>query len=89
METFSALLALCEGNPPVTRALPSQRPVMRIFHAFFNEQNFIPAWMSSHLPSEVCGEIIYPFPNFNGCTVEIWKWINILIMGVIMYPGRD
>ena len=31
METFSALLALCEGNPPVTVGLPSQRPVMRSF----------------------------------------------------------
>ena len=28
METFSALLALCEGNPPVTGGFPSQRPVM-------------------------------------------------------------
>ena len=29
METFSALLALCEGNPPVTGGFPSQRPVTR------------------------------------------------------------
>ena len=21
-------------------------------------------------------EIIYPFPNFNDCTVEVWEWIN-------------
>ena len=27
MEIFSALLALCEGNPPVTGGFPSQRPV--------------------------------------------------------------
>ena len=27
METFSALLALCEGNPPVTGGFASQRPV--------------------------------------------------------------
>ena len=27
METFSALLALCEGNPPVTGGFPSNRPV--------------------------------------------------------------
>ena len=25
METFSALLALCEGNPPVTDGFPAQR----------------------------------------------------------------
>ena len=27
METFSVLLALCEGNPPVTGEFPSQRLV--------------------------------------------------------------
>ena len=31
METFFALLALCEGNPPITRGFPSQRPVARSF----------------------------------------------------------
>ena len=31
MEVFSALLALCEGNPPATGGFPSQRPVMRSF----------------------------------------------------------
>ena len=36
METFSALLALCEGNPPVTGGPPSQRPVTRRFDVFFD-----------------------------------------------------
>ena len=36
METFSALLALCEGNSPVTGEFPSQRPVTRSFDAFFD-----------------------------------------------------
>ena len=36
METFSALLALCEGNPPVTGGFPSQRPVTRSFDLFFD-----------------------------------------------------
>ena len=31
METFSALLALCEGNPPVTGGFPSQRPITQRF----------------------------------------------------------
>ena len=34
-------------------------------------------------------EITYPFPNFSGCTVEVWKWINNFtqhfMMGVIPY----
>ena len=36
METFSALLALCEGNPPVTGGFPSQGPVTRGFDVFFD-----------------------------------------------------
>ena len=34
-ETFSALLALCAGNSPVTDELPAQRPVTRSFDVFF------------------------------------------------------
>ena len=36
METFSALLAICGGNSPVTGEFPAQRPVTRIFDAFFD-----------------------------------------------------
>ena len=39
METFSALLALCVGNSPVTGEFPSQRPVTRSFDVFFDRQN--------------------------------------------------
>ena len=36
METFSALLAICAGNLPVTGEFPAQRPVMRSFDVFFH-----------------------------------------------------
>ena len=36
METFSALLALCAGNSPVTGEFPSQRPVTWSFDVFFD-----------------------------------------------------
>ena len=36
METFSALLAICAGNSPVTGEFPTQRPVTRRFDAFFD-----------------------------------------------------
>ena len=36
METFSALLALCEGNSPVTGEFPSQWPVTPSFDVFFD-----------------------------------------------------
>ena len=36
METFSALLALCAGNSPVTGEFPAQRSVARSFGVFFD-----------------------------------------------------
>ena len=36
METFSALLAICAGNSPVTGEFPAQRPVTRGFDVFFD-----------------------------------------------------
>ena len=36
METFSALLAFCAGNSPVSGEFPAQRPVTRSFDVFFD-----------------------------------------------------
>ena len=36
METFSASLAICAGNSPVTGEFPTQRPVMLSFDVFFD-----------------------------------------------------
>ena len=36
METFSALLAICAGNSPVSCEFPAQRPVTRSFDIFFD-----------------------------------------------------
>ena len=36
METFSALLAICAGNSPVTSEFPAQRPVTWSFDVFFD-----------------------------------------------------
>ena len=36
MGTFSALLAICAGNSPVTGEFPAQRPVTRSFDVFFD-----------------------------------------------------
>ena len=36
METFSALLALCVGNSPVSGEFPAQRPVTQSFDVFFD-----------------------------------------------------
>ena len=39
METFSALLAICVGNSPVTDEFPSQRPVTQSFDVYFGVNN--------------------------------------------------
>ena len=36
MEIFTALLAICAGNSPVTGEFPAQRPVTRSFDLFFD-----------------------------------------------------
>ena len=36
-------------------------------------------WISSHMHSKVWNEITYPFPTFNGCTVEVWEWVSYFI----------
>ena len=36
METFSAILVLCEGNPPAIGGFPLPRPVTRNFDVFFD-----------------------------------------------------
>ena len=36
METFSALLATCAGNSPISGEFPAQRPVKRSFDIFFD-----------------------------------------------------
>ena len=46
-----------------------------------------------HIQHKVWDKITYPFPNFNGCAVEVWEWISNLIwhliMDVITYPCWD
>ena len=46
----------------------------RPFCLGLNELTVTP-WISNHMPRKVWDEIIYPFPNFNGCTVEVCEWI--------------
>ena len=50
-------------------------------------------WISNHIHYKKWGEISYPFPNFNGCTNEVWEWISNFISHftghVISYPCWD
>ena len=62
-----------------------------------DEKEILPPWINSiqarisnNMSSKVWDEIIYPLPNFNGCTVEVWEWINNFIShfmkDIITYP---
>ena len=52
METFSALLAICAGNSPVTGEFPAQRPVTRSFEVFL-----IYAWMNGRVNNREAGDL--------------------------------
>ena len=45
------------------------------------------------MSSEVWDEITYPFPNFNGYTIEVWEWVSNIIshflIDVVIYPCWD
>ena len=53
----------------------------------------VEAWLSNHMPSKDWDQITYPISNFNGRTIEVWKWISNFIshfvMDVITYPYWD
>ena len=62
-------------------------------HFYQLEVSLTPAWIRNHMHCKVWDEITFPFPNFNGFTVEVWKWISNMIphfmMGVTTYAHRD
>ena len=41
------------------------------------------AWINNLIYYKLWDEITYPFPNFNGETVGVWKWINNFILPFI------
>ena len=53
----------------------------------------IPAWIYDHKNYEMWIEFTYPFPNFNGCPVEVCEWISNFTPRftgyVITYPCWD
>ena len=42
-----------------------------------------PAWISNNIHYFVWDEITYPYPNFNGCTSDVWEVISShILLGV-------
>ena len=66
METFSALLALCAGNSPVTGEFPSQRPVTQSFDVFL-----ICAWINNWVNNRKAGDLRRHRVHYD-VTVTFW-----------------
>ena len=64
-ETFSALLALCAGNSPVTGEFPAQRPVTRSFDIFFD------LWLNKRLSKQSWGWL------FETPSHPLWRYCNV------------
>ena len=94
METFSALLALCAGNSPVTGEFPTQRPVTRSFDVFFD------LWLNKGLSKQSWGwwfETPSNWPLYDNKHQELlwcqlcrpwWHWrlfISEVIYGLPLY----
>ena len=54
----------------------------------FHIQNLCKQRHNVHKLSEVWDEIIYPFPNFNGCTIVVWEW-KLFQFYATLYNGFD
>ena len=53
METFSASLAVCAGNSPVTGEFPAQGPVTQSFAVFY----LIRAWINGWVKNREAGDL--------------------------------
>ena len=75
METFSALLAICVGNSPVTDEFPAQRPLAQSFDVFYdlrlNRRLSKPSWGWWF---ETPSRSLLRYRNVH----QIWKKIEVL-----------
>ena len=68
MEAFSALLAICAGNSPVTGEFPAQRPVTRSFNVFLYLR------LNTRLSKQSCGWW------FETPSLPLWRHCNALLL---------
>ena len=92
METFSALLALCAGNSPVSGEFPSQRPVTRSFDVFFDlcpNLRLSKQWLGWWFETLSCSLWRHSnaLPNFNGALVKLG--VDEEIIDVFTYPRHN
>ena len=83
METSSALLALCAGNPPVTGEFPSQRPVTLMF-------SLICAWTNGTVKNRYAGDLRHHRVYYDGTVMVVefravhsFMWMMLLIQMLV------
>ena len=88
METFSALLALCAGNSPVTGEFPTQRPMTRSFDVFFDRRlNKRLSKQSWGLWFETPSRLLWRHCNGN-CRSSFFNYFFIcIIVGLVLRQG--
>ena len=72
MESFSTLLALCEGNPPVTHGFPPQRTIVTEFWCFL--------WC---MPEQMVEQTV-EFPVICNAMALMWHHCKVLI--ILFWP---
>ena len=78
MEKFSALLALCVGNSPVTGEFPSQRPVAKSFDVFFD--------LRLNTRSSEDGDLRRPRPHYD---VIVMEWTQGVERLAVVYSQSN
>ena len=76
MEIFSALLANCAGNSPVTDEFPTQRPMTQNFDVFFDldlNKRLSKQWLSSWFETPSRPVSRHRYVNILGQTLTEWN----------------
>ena len=86
METFSALLAICAGNSPVSGEFPTQRPVRRSFDVFFDphlNKRLSKQWWGWWFETQIIYYDVIVMGSFRHYTAgdHIWKSSFDLVVG--------
>ena len=75
MEKFSALLAICAGNSPVTGEFPAQRPVTRSFDVLLWS-----AWINGWVNNREAGDLRRNLAHYN---VTVMEW-SVNLAGLLV-----
>ena len=70
------ILSLRTGGKFITCSWESEGEIIIRGPFYWHRFTLIPAWISKHIHYKVWDKITYLFPNFNGCTVEVWEWMR-------------